>query len=139
MAIIDGFTSSFKREILEAGHDLRTDVLMIALYDSTASLGPSTTVYTTTGEVTGTAYVAGGATLTVTAPSITGTTAIVDLADVTWSTATITARGALIYNSTQANKAIRVIDFGLDRIKIAADFVVTFPAADELTAVIRIV
>jgi len=139
MAIVDGFTSSFKRESLEGVHDLRTDVLKIALYDETASLNATTTVYTTTGEVTGTGYSAGGETLTVTAPLIIGTTAVVDFADVTWSTATITARGALIYNSTQGNKAIRVLDFGLERTKIAMDFVVTFPAPNEREAVIRIV
>ena len=139
MAIVDGFTSSFKRESIEGVHDFRTDVLKIALYDETASLNAATTVYTTTGEVTGTGYTAGGKTLTVTAPSIIGTTAIADFADVTWSTATITARGALIYNSSQGNKVIRVLDFGLERIKIATNFVVTFPTPDELNAVIRIV
>ncbi len=139
MAIVDVFTSSFKRESIEGVHDLRTDVIKIALYDETASLNAATTVYTTTNEVTGTGYSAGGKTLTVTPPSIIGTTAIADFADVTWSTATITVRGALIYNSSQGNKAIRVLDFGLERIKIATDFVVTFPTPDELNAVIRIV
>ena len=139
MAIVDGFTSSFKRESIEGVHDFRTDVLKIALYDEAASLNVTTTVYSTTNEVTGTGYSAGGMTLIVTAPSIVGTTAIVDFADVTWSTATITVRGALIYNSSQGNKAIRVLDFGLERIKIAMDFVVTFPTPDELNAVIRIV
>ena len=137
MAIIECYPSSFKKELLEGVHDFSSDTFKIALYSSSASLNQSTTVYSTTGEVSGTGYSAGGATLTVTAPSITGTTAIVDFADVTWSSATITARGALIYNSSQSNKAVRILDFGSDRVKSGADFVVTFPTPDALNAIIR--
>ncbi len=139
MAIIDGFTSSFKKELLEAIHDLSSDVIKIALYSESATLNASTTAYTTTGEVSGTGYSAGGAIATMVTPSIIGTTAIADIADLTFSTVTISVRGALIYNSSKANRAIRVLDFGLERTKTSADLVLQFPTADELNAVIRVI
>jgi len=138
MAITQAMCSSFKQQILLGEHDLDTDVLKIALYTSAATLDASTTAYSATNEVSGTGYSAGGETLTSPAVTLDGTTAIVDFANVTWSSATITARGALIYNSTNANKAIAVLDFGADKTSTAGDFTVQFPAATASTAIIRI-
>jgi hypothetical protein len=138
MAITQAMCSSFKQQILLGEHDLDTDVLKIALYTSSATLDASTTAYSATNEVSGTGYSAGGETLTSPAVTLDGTTAVVDFANVTWSSATITARGALIYNSTNANKAIAVLDFGADKTSTAGDFTVQFPAATASTAIIRI-
>jgi len=138
MAITQAMCSSFKQQILLGEHDLDTDVLKIALYTSAATLDASTTAYSATNEVSGTGYSAGGETLASPAVTLDGTTAIVDFANVTWSSATITARGALIYNSTNANKAIAVLDFGADKTSTAGDFTVQFPAATASTAIIRI-
>lgn len=138
MAITQAMCTSFKTELLGGTHDLDTDTLKIALFTSTATLGASTTAYSTTNEVSGTGYTAGGATLTSPIISASGTTAIVDFADVTWSTATITARGALIYNATKTNKAIAVLDFGTDKTSTAGDFTVVMPTADASLAIIRI-
>jgi hypothetical protein len=95
-------------------------------------------VYTTTEEISGTAYSAGGATLTVVTPTSDGLVGLTDFSDVTWSTATITARGALIYNSSKSNKVVVVLDFGSDRIKAAADFKIEFPSADQHNAIVRV-
>jgi hypothetical protein len=132
--------TSFKSEALQGVHDFTTDTFKIALYTSSATLSAATTAYSATNEVSGTGYTAGGETLTVTGGSVStsGTTAYVDFSDVTWSTATITARGALIYNSSQANKAVAVLDFGSDKTSTAGDFVVTMPTADASNAIIRI-
>ena len=131
-------TSSFKAEVLGGIHDLDTDVIKIALYTSSATLGAATTVYTTSNEVVGTAYVAGGNTLTSPVISLDGTTGICDFADSTWAASTITARGALIYNSSKSNKAIAVLDFGSDKISTAGNFTVIMPAAAASTALVRI-
>ena len=100
----------------------------------------STTAYTTSGEVSDVAtnYTAGGETLTNIAPSLSGTTAIADFEDATWASATFTARGALIYNSSKANRAIMVLDFGADKTVVTGNFTVTFPDADATNAIIRI-
>jgi hypothetical protein len=138
MAISQGMASSFKSELLGGIHDLDTDVIKIALYTSSATLSAATTVYTTSNEVVGTAYVAGGNTLTSPVISLDGTTGICDFADSTWAAATITARGAMIYNSSKSNKAIAVLDFGSDKISTAGDFTVIMPAAAAATAIVRI-
>jgi len=138
MAITQAMCSSFKQQILLGEHDLDTDVIKIALYTSTATLDASTTAYTTSNEVVGTGYTAGGNTLTGATVSLTGTTAFVDFADTTWSTATITARGALIYNSSKSNKAIAVLDFGSDKTSTAGNFTVQFPTNDASSAIVRI-
>lgn len=138
MAITQAFCTSAKAEFLGGVHDLDTDTIKIALFTSSATLGASTTAYSTTNEVSGTGYTAGGNTLT--SPSITldGTTAIVDFADSVWSSSTITARGALIYNASKSNKAIAVLDFGADKTSNGGDFTVVMPAAAAATAIIRI-
>lgn len=138
MAISQAMCSSFKSEVLGGIHDLDTDTIKIALYTSAATLGAATTAYSATNEVSGTGYTAGGNTLTGAAISLDGTTAIVDFADTTWSAATITARGALIYNSSKANRAIAVLDFGSDKTSTNGDFSVQFPSATASTAIVRL-
>jgi len=138
MAITQALCTSFKSELLGGTHDLDTDAIKIALFTSSASLDATTTAYSTTNEASGTGYTAGGNTLTSAAISVDGTTAIVDFADTTWSSATITARGALIYNSSKANRAIAVLDFGGDKTSTNGDFTIQFPAAAAATAIIRI-
>jgi len=138
MAITQAMCSSFKEELLGGIHDLDTDTIKIALYTSSATLGAATTAYSTTNEVSGTGYTAGGNTLTSPVISLDGTTAIVDFDNTTWTSATITARGALIYNSSKANRAIAVLDFGADKTSTDGDFTVTMPAAAAATALIRI-
>lgn len=138
MAITSAVCTSFKRELLDAIHDMDTDVFKIALYTSSATLGAATTAYTATNEVTGTGYTAGGVTLTSPVVSTSGTTVIVDFADPAWPNATITARGCLIYNSTKTNKAVAVYDFGADKASTDGTFTVVMPAADASNAIIRL-
>jgi hypothetical protein len=138
MAITQAMCSSFKQQILLGEHDLDTDTIKIALYTSAATLSAATTAYTTSDEVVGTGYTAGGNTLTGATVSLTGTTAFVDFTDTTWTTATITARGALIYNSSKSNKAVAVLDFGSDKTSTAGSFTVQFPANDSSSAIVRI-
>jgi len=138
MPITQAMCNSFKTELLGGTHDLDTDTIKIALFTSSATLGASTTAYSTSNEVSGTGYTAGGNTLAGAAISLSGSTAIVDFTDTTWSSATITARGALIYNSSKSDKAIAVLDFGSDKSSTNGDFTVVFPAADASNAIIRI-
>jgi hypothetical protein len=141
MAITTAMCTSFKKEVLEALHDFNTtsgSVFKIALYTSAATLDASTTVYSTSNEVVGTGYTAGGNTLTNIDPVASGTTAFADFADTTWTSATITAAGALIYNSSQSDKAVAVLSFGGDKTSTNGDFVVQFPVADASNAIIRI-
>jgi hypothetical protein len=138
MAITQAMCNSFKTELLDGTHDLDTDVIKIALFTSSATLGASTTAYSTSNEVSGTGYTAGGNTLAGATISLSGSTAIVDFTDTTWTSATITARGALIYNSSKADRAIAVLDFSSDKSSTNGDFTVVFPAADASNAIIRI-
>jgi hypothetical protein len=141
MPISQAMCTSFKVQVLSGAQNFNTGttkVYKIALYTSSATLGATTTAYSTTNEVVGTGYTAGGNTLTVSQiPTSSGTTAFIDFADTTWSTATITARGALIYNSTD-NTAVAVLDFGSDKTSTAGDFTIVFPTADATNAIIRI-
>jgi|TARA_R100000278_G_scaffold15376_1_gene15857 hypothetical protein len=148
MAITQAMCTSFKTELLQGVHNFYNGsgggsagtgaTFKIALYTSSATLGAATTAYATTNETTGTAYNAGGNSLTNVTPTSSGTTAFTDFADTTWSTSTITARGALIYNSTQSNKAVAVLDFGSDKSSSSGDFTIQFPTADSSNAIIRI-
>lgn len=149
MAISQAMATSFKVEILNGIHAFGTtvvrasttaDTFKIALYTSSATLDSTTTAYTTSNEVPSTGgYSAGGNTLTVSqVPTSTSTTAWLDFADSTWSAATITANGALIYNSSQSNKAVAVLAFGGDKTSTAGDFTIVFPAANSTSAIIRI-
>jgi hypothetical protein len=132
--------SSFKQQLFLGEHDLDTDVIKMALYISAATLDASTTVYSTSNEVSssGTNYTAGGNTLTGATVSLSGTTAFVDFADTSWASATFTARGALIYNSSKSNKAIAVLDFGSDKTSTSGAFTVQMPANTSTDALIRI-
>ena len=147
MAITQAMCTSFKVELLNGVHAFGTtvaragttpDTFNLALYTSSATLDATTTAYTATNEVSGTGYVAGGQALTTVAPTSSGTTAYLDFNDETWTSSTITARGALIYNSTQSNKSVAVLDFGSDKTSTAGDFTVVFPTADASNAIIRI-
>lgn len=138
MSIIQGLVNSFKTQLLTGTHDLSSDVIKIALYSSTADLGPATAAYTATGEVTGTGYSAGGKTLTGASISISNGVAYVDFDDAEWTASTITARAALIYNASKSNKAIMVLNFGSDRSSSASTFRVKFPVANKDSALIRI-
>ena len=108
------------------------------MYTSSASLGAGTTAYTSSNEASGTNYSATGAALTNVTPTTDGTTAICDFSDLTFSNVTITARGALIYNDTQSDKAVCVLDFGGDKTATAGDFTIAFPTANASSAIIRI-
>jgi hypothetical protein len=134
--ITQGQTTSFKEELYEGVHDLLTDTLKIALYTAFADIGSSTTVYTTTNEVSGGGYTAGGQTLTGVTINASGNTAYVSFNNVSWAGATFTARGALIYNSSKANRSIAVLNFGADRTG-AGVFTITFPPNNATNAVIR--
>jgi hypothetical protein len=146
MAITTAMPTSFKKELLEAKHDFNASsghTFKIALYTSSATLGASTTDYSTSNEIVGVGYTAGGNTLTNIDPTSSGTTAFTDFADTTWSSATITANGALIYNSTTdggtgTTNAVAVLAFGGDKTSTNGDFVIQFPTADATNAIIRI-
>jgi hypothetical protein len=146
MAITSALCTSFKKELLERKHDFNASsghTFKIALYTSSASLDAATTDYTTSNEVVGTGYTAGGIALTNIDPDTSGTTAFIDFADATWPNATITAAGALIYNTTTdggtgTTEAVAVISFGGDKTSTNGDFVVQFPVADASNAIIRI-
>jgi len=130
MAITQAMATSFKAEILDEQHDLVADTIKIALYTSSASLGASTTAYTTSNEVAnGSGYTTGGVTLANRTVSTSGTTAFFDADDPTWTSASFTARGALIYNSTNGDKAIAVLNFGGDFTVSSGTFRIVFPAA----------
>ena len=137
--IQQGLTNSFKQEMLQAGQNLATDTLKMALYTAFADLGPTTTAYTTTNEVVGTGYTAGGEPVTGATISVdTQTnTVYVDFDNVSWPGANFTARGALIYNVTQANKSVAVLDFGSDKTFTSANNTVTMPVNSSTTALIR--
>ena len=138
MAITQTWTTSFKRQLLLGEHDLDTDVLKIALYTSAADLGPDTTVYTTTGETTGSGYTAGGNTLTNVTVSSGNGVAYVDFDNPTWAGSSFTARGALIYNSSKSNKAMFVLDFGSNQTTVNENFVIDLPANNPTFAIIKL-
>jgi hypothetical protein len=130
MAISQAMATSFKSEILDEQHDLVADTLKIALYTSSASLGAATATYSATNEVAnGSGYATGGVTLANKAVSTSGTTAYFDADDPTWTSASFTANGALIYNSTNGDKAIAVLAFGGDFTVSSGTFRIVFPAA----------
>jgi hypothetical protein len=134
MSILQTQTTSFKKELYTGVHNLSTNTLKIALYTANADLNQDTTVYSATNEVTGTGYTAGGVTLTGVTINSSGYTAYVDFSDVVFN-ASVTARCALIYNVTQGNKSIAVLDFGSD--KTSTNFTITMPANTATAALIR--
>ena len=141
MAITQAMCTSFKKELLQAKHNFSTggNTFKLALYTSSATMGATTTAYTTTNEATGTNYTAKGGTLTKVTPTATGTTAVTDFADLTFGTCTITARGCMIFNDTATGDPnVAVFDFGGDKTSTAGSFTIQFPAKAAATAVIRI-
>jgi hypothetical protein len=136
MSIIQTQTTSFKAELYQGIHDLTTDVIKIALYTASANLNEDTTVYSSTNEVANTGtYVAGGAQLTPITIGTSGYTAYVGFPNISW-TGAITARCALIYNVTQGNKSIAVLDFGSDKTSTTT-FTITMPTNGPTTSLIR--
>jgi len=143
MAISQAICSSFKQQLFQGVHDFSVpgDTFYLSLYTSSASIDAATTIYTTAGEVSSAAtnYPAGGGQLTSWGVTLTGTTAFLDFSDLTFPAVTLTARGCLIYNSTEADKAVAVFDFGSDKTATDGDFTVIFPPPGPSTAVIRLV
>ena len=145
MAITSAICTSFKVEILKAVHNFTAssgNTFNIALYDSSASLGASTTAYTTSEEITntsGSAYTAKGEALTSVTPVASSTTAVCDFADVSWTSASFTARGCMIFNdSASGDPSVCCIDFGGDKTATNGTFTIQFPTADSSDAIIRI-
>jgi hypothetical protein len=139
--IEQGQTTVFKLNLLKALENFAVGtpyVYKIALYTAFADIGPDTTTYTTTNEITGTGYTAGGRILTVIPPASDDQTqtAYVSFANVTWNPASFTTRGALIYNST-TGAAVAVLNFGADKTPTTS-FTITFPTASSTTAIIRL-
>ena len=138
MAIQQGLTTSFKQQLLLAEQNLSTDVLWIALYTAISDKGPNTTVYTTDNEVVGSGYTAGGQQLqNITIGVSSDGVIFIDFDNVVWPAASFTARGALIYNVTQANASVAVLDFGADKTCVNQTFTMTMPANTSTTALIR--
>lgn len=143
MAITQAICNTFKQQLFQAQHNFDAvggNTFYLALYTSAATIDASTTVYTTSNEVSsvGTNYPAGGGALTSLGVSLSSATAFLDFNDLTFPNVTLTARGCMIYNSTNANKAVAVFDFGSDKTATDGDFTVIFPAATASTAVIRL-
>ncbi len=140
MAITQGMATSFKVELLNGQHNFSSNTFKLALYTSTATLGESTTAYTTSNEVPSTGnYTAGGNALTVNVtPTSSGNVAYVSFANTSWANATITAAGALIYNANLSNAAVAILSFGGDKTSTNGTFAVNFPTADASSAIIRL-
>ena len=144
MGVTTAMCTSFKGELLGGTHDLDTNTIKLALIKSgeSGTYGAATTNYSdVTGnsdEASGTNYSTGGNTLGSATISTSGTTAILDFADTTFSNATVTARGCLIYNDTNSDKAVCAIDFGGDKTSTAGDFTIVFPSATATGAIIRL-
>lgn len=145
MAITQAMCTSFKTELLEGKHDFTNgaDTMKLALFTSSATLDAATTDYSTTNEVVGTGYTAGGGTLVNVTPTSSGTTAFTDFNDLTFSASTITANGAMIYNTqtgggSGTTDAVVILAFGSDKTSTNGDFTIQFPTADATNAIIRI-
>jgi len=149
MSILQTATTSFKVELLQAVHNFgptSANTFKIALYTANADINASTTIYSTTNEVSssGTGYTAGGNILTISVSPTSGNnslaipTAYISFANTTWTNATFTARAALIYNFTQGNKSVAVLDFGADKTVNNDTFQIIFPTPDANSAIVRI-
>ena len=145
MAITSAICTSFKQELLVGTHNFTAttgNTFKIALYTSSATLGASTTAFSSSNEITnssGTAYTSGGATLTSVTPVASSTTAVCDFSDVSYSSATFTANGCLIYNdSATGDPACVAVAFGADKTVTSGTFTIQFPAADASNAIVRI-
>ena len=142
MAITSAICSSFKQELLQGKHDFDSSgghTFKIALFTSSASLGASTTDYSTSNEVSGSGYTAKGNALTSVTPTLSTDTAVCDFSDTSFTSASFTARGCLIFNdSATSDPAVCAIDFGSDKTVTSGTFTIQFPAADASNAIIRI-
>jgi hypothetical protein len=148
MAILQTATTSFKVELLQAVHNFgptSPNTFKVALYSAAANLGPTTTVYSSTNEVpNGSGYTTGGNTLVISVSPTSGNntasvpTAFISFSNTSWTSATFTARAALIYNVTQGNKSVAVLDFGADKTVTNDTFQIIFPTADANSAIVRI-
>ena len=133
--------TSFKKELMTGTHNFTAttgNTFNIALYDNSASFTAATTAYTTSNEISGTNYSAKGQALNPVTPTTSGTTALVDFADEVFSSVTLSAVGAVIYNDTNSDKLVVVLDFGGTKTATNGDFTIQFPAAGASTAIIRI-
>lgn len=145
--ITQAFCTSAKVGMLKGLYDFSTaaDSFKLALFRAQASIvgtfGAATTNYSDMGadEASGTNYVAGGSALTNITPTSSGTTAYTDFADLVFSTVTLTTSGCMIYDTTVANAAIGVWNFGGDKTATAGDLTIIFPTADASNAIIRLV
>jgi len=152
MANTQAMCTSFKVDLLNAVHAFNgtgvpahtastADTFKAALYTTSGSLGASTTAYSSTNEVSGTGYTAGGVTVTFgTAPASSGTTAyLTPSASISFSNVTLSTAfdAVLIYNSTQSNKAVSVHTFGSQTVT-AGTFTLTMPTNDSSTGLIRL-
>ena len=139
MAISQAMCTQFKRDVMLGLHDLDTDTIKIALYTSSATLNATTTAYTTSNEVAnGNGYATGGVTLANASVITNSTSGCFDSDNPEWTSATFTARGALIYNDTESDLAIAVLDFGGDFSVAGGTFRIVFPAQTANTAIVRI-
>jgi len=144
MTISSAVCNSFKQEILVGTHNFTAssgNAFKLAMYTSSASLGAGTTAYSSSNEITnasGSAYSAGGKTIVSVTPALDGTVAVCDFADISFTSASFTANGCLIYNDTQADKAVCVVAFGGDKTVSSGTFTIQFPAAGASTAIVRI-
>ena len=144
MTISSAVCNSFKQEILVGTHNFTAssgNSFKLALYTSSASLGAGTTAYATTNEISntsGSAYTAGGKVVVSVTPALDGSTACCDFADISFTSASFTANGCLIYNDTQADKAVCVVAFGSDKTVSSGTFTIQFPTADASNAIVRI-
>jgi hypothetical protein len=144
MSILQTTTTSFKVQLLQGVHNFSTNTFKIALYTAAADLNADTTVYSTTNEITGTGYTAGGNTLVVNPTPTYGVgtnnfaVAYISFNNTSWAGALFTARAALIYNTSQSNASVAVLDFGADKTASNSTFLITFPTADANSAIIRI-
>jgi len=134
--IVQGQTTSFKKELYEAIHDFTTDTFKIALYTANATLNQDTTAYTDVGEISGTGYTATGQELQNATVSSASGVAYISFDNISWTSASFTVRGALIYNSSKANRSVAVLDFGSDKVTTST-FTITFPANTSTSAIIR--
>lgn len=138
MAISQGLCTSFKKELLEGTHIFGSHEFRIALYTNAATLNADTTVYSTDNEVSGTGYDAGTKVIVASAVASGDDVGFVNFSDATWTSSSFTARAALIYNATQGNKAVMVLDFGDDKTSNNSTFTVGMPANTSTAALIRI-
>ena len=144
MTISSAVCNSFKQEILVGTHNFTAssgNAFKLAMYTSSASLGAGTTAYSSSNEIpntAGSAYSAGGKTIVSVTPALDGSTACCDFADISFTSASFTANGCLIYNDTQADKAVCVVAFGSDKTVSSGTFTIQFPAADASNAIVRI-